>query len=91
MRLPVDFHGFVILGANVVHEAEAEEGASIAVAVPLVFTHEEQEFLAVGLLLDKPFNIDELNTEIFFVTLNKSDKDYRAQSQHSEAHDSVRR
>ncbi len=30
------------------------------------------------------FNIDELNTELFFVTLNKSDKDYSAQTMYND-------
>lgn len=30
------------------------------------------------------FNIDELNTELFFVTLNKSDKDFSAETMYND-------
>ena len=30
------------------------------------------------------FNIEELNTELFFVTLNKSDKDFSAETMYND-------
>ena len=53
MHLPVDFHWFVTFGTDIVNEAETDERAGVAEAVPFVLAYKKQELLAIFLLLDK--------------------------------------